>query len=116
MRARDQVYHIGCFSCERCKRILATGEYFGMRNTKIFCKADYEILLREEAESLKMSAGSGTKGRPRKRRSMAAFVEGVTPLVGEWDNKGGGGGRDTIKTLVGDWENKGGGEGLQYRH
>lgn len=82
MRARDQVYHIGCFSCERCKRILATGEYFGMRNARIFCKADYELLLREEAESLKMSATVTAKGRPRKRRSMPSFVEGINPLVG----------------------------------
>ena len=71
MRARDHVYHIGCFACDRCKRILSTGEYFGMRTMRIYCKADYEVLLREEAQALKSSHGS-SKGRPRKRRLAAA--------------------------------------------
>lgn len=40
MRAREQVYHISCFTCDHCKRILATEEYFGIRGMQIYCKAD----------------------------------------------------------------------------
>ncbi|XP_073244727.1 LIM/homeobox protein Lhx9-like isoform X1 [Porites lutea] len=82
MRARDQVYHISCFACERCKRILSTGEYFGMRGLRIFCKADYEVLLREEAHAMKSTLGSSSgKGRPRKKK-ISMPLEGVTALSG----------------------------------
>lgn len=79
MRAREHVYHISCFACDRCKRILATGEYFGMRGMRIFCKADYEILLREEVQALKSST---SKGRPRKKK-ISVPLEGVAALSGE---------------------------------
>lgn len=83
MRAREHVYHISCFVCDRCKRILATGEYFGMRGMQIFCKADYEILLREEAQTLKSTHGSSSsKGRPRKKK-ISVPLEGVAALSGE---------------------------------
>lgn len=82
MRAREHVYHISCFACDRCKRILATGEYFGMRGMQIFCKADYEMILREEAQALKTTLGSSTtKGRPRKKK-MSVPLEGVAALSG----------------------------------
>ncbi|KXJ18714.1 LIM/homeobox protein Lhx9 isoform X2 [Exaiptasia diaphana] len=77
MRARDHVYHIGCFACDRCKRMLATGEYFGMRGMRIYCKEDYEELLREESHSGKNTG----KGRPRKRR-LAAALDSVSALSG----------------------------------
>lgn len=84
MRAREHVYHISCFACDRCKRILATGEYFGMRGMQIFCKADYEMILREEAQALKTTLGSSTtKGRPRKKK-MSVSMEGVAALSGEF--------------------------------
>ncbi|XP_074624641.1 LIM/homeobox protein Lhx9-like isoform X3 [Acropora palmata] len=81
MRAREHVYHISCFACDRCKRILATGEYFGMRGMQIYCKADYEVVLREEAQTLKTALGSSsTKGRPRKRK-ISVPLEGVSALT-----------------------------------
>lgn len=83
MRAREHVYHISCFACDRCKRVLATGEYFGMRGMQIYCKADYEVLLREEAQALKSTLGSSSaKGRPRKKK-ISVPLEGVTTLSGE---------------------------------
>ena len=83
MRAREHVYHISCFSCDRCKRILATGEYFGMHGMQIYCKADYEILLREEANAMKSTLGSSSaKGRPRKKK-ISIPLEDVTTLSGE---------------------------------
>ena len=82
MRAREHVYHISCFACDRCKRILATGEYFGMRGMQIYCKADYEVVLREEAQTLKTALGSSsTKGRPRKRK-ISVPLGGVSALTG----------------------------------
>lgn len=80
MRAREHVYHIGCFACDRCKRMLATGEYFGMRGMRIYCKEDYEEVLREESRSGKTSSTS--KGRPRKRR-LATTIESVNALSGK---------------------------------
>ena len=82
MRAREHVYHISCFACDRCKRILATGEYFGMRGMQIYCKADYEVVLQEEAQTLKMALGSSsTNGRPRKIK-ISVPLEGVSALTG----------------------------------
>ncbi|XP_032240842.1 LIM/homeobox protein Lhx9 isoform X2 [Nematostella vectensis] len=78
MRARDQVYHVNCFACDRCKRMLATGEYFGMRGIRIYCKEDYEELLREESRN-PTKINSLSKGRPRKRR-IATAIESITNL------------------------------------
>ena len=87
MRARDNVYHVGCFACDRCKRILSTGEYFGMRAMRVYCKTDYEVVLREESQNVKARHGPG-KGRPRKRRlttaaAATAGIDGVGALTGE---------------------------------
>ena len=81
-RAREHVYHISCFACDRCKRILATGEYFGMRGMQIYCKAHYEVVLQEVAQTLKTALGSSsTKGRPRKRK-ISVPLGGVSALTG----------------------------------
>ena len=38
MKARDNVYHVACFSCAICRFQLKTGEQFGMRDNYIFCQ------------------------------------------------------------------------------
>ena len=86
MRAREHVYHIGCFTCASCNKALTTGDYFGMKDSIIYCRNHYELILQGEFMSPDAMAanmppgphtqipfynGVGTtqKGRPRKRKS-----------------------------------------------
>ena len=42
-RAKENVYHLPCFSCAHCGRQLSTGdEFYLMDDRKLVCKADYE--------------------------------------------------------------------------
>lgn len=96
MRARDFVYHVTCFTCFLCNKTLLPGDYFGMRDTMIYCREDYERLMQDETSqgqghglqpstSPGMMGGPGLenipyfptepkrtqKGRPRKRKIAA---------------------------------------------
>ena len=44
MHAKDFVYHVNCFSCTHCNRVLTTGDHFGMRDALIFCRQHFEML------------------------------------------------------------------------
>ena len=88
MRARDMVYHVGCFACASCNAVLNTGEQFGMRDNLIFCKQHYEFPssgefppqsmmgeLKDMGNSLSPQYGfpgvnPPNKGRPRKRKNQ----------------------------------------------
>ncbi|XP_076336864.1 uncharacterized protein LOC143239562 [Tachypleus tridentatus] len=55
-RARENVYHIHCFSCILCKERLNTGDLFYlMEDKRLVCKSDYEALKIRD----------GTTKRPR---------------------------------------------------
>ncbi|XP_018412213.1 PREDICTED: LIM/homeobox protein Lhx2 isoform X2 [Nanorana parkeri] len=94
MRARDLVYHLNCFTCNTCNKMLTTGDHFGMKDNLVYCRLHFETLIQGEYQvhfnhsdvtSGKGSGlGSGTtsvglpyyngvgtvqKGRPRKRKS-----------------------------------------------
>ncbi|KAL8174168.1 UNVERIFIED_CONTAM: LIM/homeobox protein Lhx2 [Gekko kuhli] len=93
MRARDLVYHLNCFTCSTCAKMLTTGDHFGMKDNLVYCRLHFEALLQGEYQlhfnhaegaagkgpALGASAplglpyynGVGTvqKGRPRKRKS-----------------------------------------------
>uniref|UniRef100_A0ACB8EZ59 LIM/homeobox protein Lhx2 n=1 Tax=Sphaerodactylus townsendi TaxID=933632 RepID=A0ACB8EZ59_9SAUR len=92
MRARDSVYHLNCFTCSTCAKMLTTGDHFGMKDNLVYCRLHFEALLQGEYQlhfnhaegaagkgsALGASAlglpyynGVGTvqKGRPRKRKS-----------------------------------------------
>ncbi|MGH0119870.1 UNVERIFIED_CONTAM: hypothetical protein FKN15_059251 [Acipenser sinensis] len=95
MRARDVVYHLNCFTCTTCNKMLTTGDHFGMKDNLVYCRLHFESLIQGEyqahfshadiASNKSGGLGSGTgntlglpyyngvgtvqKGRPRKRKS-----------------------------------------------
>ncbi|KAG9342193.1 hypothetical protein JZ751_016695 [Albula glossodonta] len=101
MRARDLVYHLGCFTCTACNKLLNTGDHFGMKDGLVYCRLHFETLLEGEyqthfshaeigtgkagvlssvaAGSVGLNhcsgAGSVQKGRPRKRKGPGAAAD-----------------------------------------
>ncbi|XP_033643223.1 LIM/homeobox protein Lhx3-like isoform X2 [Asterias rubens] len=50
-RAQDNAYHLQCFACVYCKRLLATGdEFYLMKDNKLACKNDYEVSISKDVE------------------------------------------------------------------
>ncbi|XP_030624974.1 LIM/homeobox protein Lhx2-like [Chanos chanos] len=98
MRARDLVYHLNCFTCTSCNKMLTTGDHFGMRDSLVYCRLHFETIIHEEYQShfsqTDVSPGKGLggtvnslglpyyngvptvqKGRPRKRKSPGPGAE-----------------------------------------
>ncbi|CAG5119719.1 unnamed protein product, partial [Candidula unifasciata] len=92
MRAKEQVFHLTCFSCTACNRTLKSGEQYGLKDNLIYCRMDYELMFQSDFNLLSISPGMGPhgahspgagpghisfyngvggvqKGRPRKRKS-----------------------------------------------
>ncbi len=78
MRARDCFYHVQCFQCIICSSPLQPGEYFALGDAgSLYCQAHYEPLLAMSSDpaaaapvsggSLLITAGTGHKGRPKKK-------------------------------------------------
>ena len=100
MRARDLVYHLGCFTCAHCNKTLATGDHFGMKENMIYCRAHYELLLQGEyipelAGDISLGphpgqvpyyngVGAVQKGRPRKRKSPLPDGEPGCPSMSKY--------------------------------
>lgn len=97
MRARDLVYHLNCFTCTTCSKMLTTGDHFGMKDSLVYCRLHFETLIQGEYEthfnhadvvphkglgpantlglSYFSSVGTVQKGRPRKRKSPGPGAE-----------------------------------------
>ncbi|XP_062237790.1 LIM/homeobox protein Lhx2b [Platichthys flesus] len=97
MRARDLVYHLNCFTCTTCSKMLSTGDHFGMKDSLVYCRLHFETLIQGEyqthfnhadvvphkglgpANTLGLSyfngVGTVQKGRPRKRKSPGPGTE-----------------------------------------
>lgn len=41
MRARDLVYHLNCFTCTTCNKMLTTGDHFGMKDSLVYCRLHF---------------------------------------------------------------------------
>ncbi len=96
MKARDDVYHVRCFTCASCDVRLSKGDHFGVRDGLIYCRPHYETLRHRDyfgpVELEPMSPGSfwnnnaytnglSAKGRPRKRKMDYTCEEGATDLT-----------------------------------
>ncbi|XP_060707182.1 LIM/homeobox protein Lhx9-like [Hemiscyllium ocellatum] len=51
MRAKEEVYHVSCFTCAICGEALVTGDLFGTRQGLVYCQAHFELLCRQEDEA-----------------------------------------------------------------
>ncbi|XP_035246020.1 LIM/homeobox protein Lhx2-like [Anguilla anguilla] len=47
MRARDLVYHLNCFICTTCNKMLTTGDHFGMKDGFVYCRLHFQTLIEE---------------------------------------------------------------------
>ncbi|KAJ8260974.1 hypothetical protein COCON_G00166970 [Conger conger] len=47
MRAKDLVYHLNCFTCTTCNKILTTGDHFGMKDGLVYCRLHFQTLVEE---------------------------------------------------------------------
>ncbi|XP_048376143.2 LIM/homeobox protein Lhx9-like [Stegostoma tigrinum] len=51
MWAKDEVYHVSCFTCAVCGEALVTGDLFGTRQGLVYCQVHFELLCRQEDEA-----------------------------------------------------------------
>ncbi|UYV70549.1 LHX2 [Cordylochernes scorpioides] len=71
MRARDLVYHVQCFTCEECGRLLTTGQTFGLREGTVLCRDHFTP----------PDPPPPHKGRPRKRKLFYDSTPEVAPTA-----------------------------------
>lgn len=86
MRARECVYHLACFTCDHCKRVLNTGDSFGMSGNKIYCHSDYQALVLKKQIKVAKKKGNST-GRQKKRKHDIADYEGKHKKAGLTEGK-----------------------------
>jgi len=105
MRARDLVYHLNCFTCTTCNKMLTTGDHFGMKDSLVYCRLHFETLIQGDFPThfnhtdvasnkglgstgpLGLSYYNGVntvqKGRPRKRKSPGPGADLAAYNAGE---------------------------------
>ncbi|ESN90972.1 hypothetical protein HELRODRAFT_90647, partial [Helobdella robusta] len=56
MRSLDQAYHVTCFRCAECRKVLVPGDEYGVcgRSGRILCKADHEKFGGPHHHSIKL--------------------------------------------------------------
>ena len=75
MRARDCVFHLECFACVHCKRVLTTGDSFGMHDSKVYCRIDFQTLVVQKQVRKKKENAEG-RSRKRKHEVLSCGSEG----------------------------------------
>ena len=95
MRARHLVFHLDCFTCCVCQRVLRTGEEFGLRQGRVHCRLHYPGGQDQASPGTCLSpnplaptpfyngTGASHKGRPRKRRRQPQDNDPGIPQLGE---------------------------------
>lgn len=38
MRAKNKIYHVGCFKCVICEKQLISGDEYALKNESLFCR------------------------------------------------------------------------------
>ncbi|KAM9437097.1 LIM/homeobox protein Lhx2-like isoform 2-T2 [Salvelinus alpinus] len=74
MRARDLVYHLNCFTCTSCNKMLTTGDHFGMRDSLVYCRLHFETLIQGEYQEHFNHAGDVDS-----RKGLCAGIAGNSP-------------------------------------
>ena len=90
------IYHARCFACLRCDggRPLAAGEYYGIQDGRVYCRAHYcelQLELRQVrgdvwgpvASATPKVRRTGMRGRPRKLRTAARPPDNPSPRLCE---------------------------------
>ena len=81
MRAREFVFHLQCFACVECNRVLVTGESFGMNGDKVYCHKDFQTFLLHEQDR---SDDDGEQNKSRKRKREMNNCAGIVNC--QWEN------------------------------
>ncbi|XP_075265848.1 LIM homeobox transcription factor 1-beta-like isoform X2 [Convolutriloba macropyga] len=63
MRVSDQIYHLNCFSCAVCRKVLRTGDQFVLIEEQLYCKTDYEKQFPQFASAEKQSSAETEASR-----------------------------------------------------
>ena len=65
IRVKDGLllFHVGCFACVQCARVLSTGDLFGLYNRSIYCKEHYEGLARAMTNRSGPSSGDSNNNK-----------------------------------------------------
>ena len=50
MRARHRTYHVQCFRCSLCQRVLMPGDEFGMHHEGLYCRPHHDMLLAQSGQ------------------------------------------------------------------
>jgi len=74
-KARDQVYHLACFSCDSCKRQLSTGEEFGISEDRVLCKTHYMETIDGGCTSSDDNGDPDSHTKKKTKRMRTTFTE-----------------------------------------
>jgi len=77
-RARDNIYHLACFSCYSCKGHLSTGDEFALHNNRLFCKTHYTKLHENGYNS------QDAEDKPKRKRKRTAFTNDQTQIFEDY--------------------------------
>jgi len=61
MRAKGNVYHLDCFTCQQCNHRFCVGDRFYLLDSSILCEKDYSAVLPDSKYTDSMSPDTSSK-------------------------------------------------------